>query len=100
MPVALEMVFQSKAHSEVAEAIEAAIVLVSSLAAKEEGAAINEDSTNRLLATAQTMVKAAAPYTLCPYCGGDRCPKCSNRGWLHRSAYSNVPANKRWTAYR
>ncbi len=33
----------------------------------------------------------ARPYAVCPYCGGEGCRGCHNRGWCNRITYKSAP---------
>lgn len=41
------------------------------------------------------MLNGARPYAVCPYCGGEGCRACRNRGWVNRITYRAAPAEMR-----
>jgi len=40
--------------------------------------------------TMREILSAAMPRGLCTFCGGDKCKKCSNRGWMTEDEYRNA----------
>jgi len=38
-------------------------------------------------------IENARPYAICPYCGGERCRACGQRGYVNQINYSAAPPN-------
>ncbi|MCE5230492.1 hypothetical protein LLG95_12985 [bacterium] len=36
-------------------------------------------------------IDSAKPYAVCPWCGGEGCKSCRNRGWVNNSTYDLAP---------
>jgi hypothetical protein len=40
-------------------------------------------------------LRYSVPYALCPYCGGAKCSKCKQIGWMPEERFKNVPIDIR-----
>lgn len=54
-------------------------------------AALNENGLLADLRSARERLKAIRPYAVCPYCAGDGCQACLNRGWVGEFVYRRAP---------
>lgn len=43
------------------------------------------------LDNARNAIKFAAPYAVCPYCGGNGCRTCGDRHWVSRAIWNQAP---------
>jgi len=62
------------------------------IVARKKGTAfldLNEVEGN--LKAAQIAIKAAMPYTVCPYCEGAKCDACKSKGWVSSLIYDQAP---------
>lgn len=50
-----------------------------------------DQSVGAALSRAWSGAKFARPYTICPYCGGDKCKACKGRGWMPKDVFDRVP---------
>jgi hypothetical protein len=41
------------------------------------------------------VLRFSMPYAVCPYCGGAKCPKCKDTGWMPEEVFRNVPSDDR-----
>ena len=54
-------------------------------------AALNQNGLLADLRNARERLKAIRPYAICPYCTGDGCKACLNRGWVGEFVYAQAP---------
>ena len=63
--------------------------------ARKEGdplyAALNQNALLADLRNARERLKAIRPHAVCPYCAGDGCKACLNRGWVGEFVYAQAP---------
>ena len=54
-------------------------------------AALNQNGLLADIRNARERLKAIRPYAVCPYCAGDGCKACLNRGWVGEFVYAQAP---------
>jgi len=76
---------------EMQKSLKAMIQMATAVAAAPPGKYLHMQSFEQHMNDAWAALKFARPYGMCPYCGGDRCDKCRNSGWMPRNVFTAVP---------
>ena len=58
-------------------------------------AALNQNGLLADIRNARERLKAIRPHAVCPYCAGDGCKACLNRGWVGEFVYKQAPDDLR-----
>ncbi len=53
---------------------------------------------NALVSNLHSEIRFATPHALCPYCGGRKCDRCKQTGWMPEETYKAVPADVKGAA--
>ncbi|MBN2582542.1 MAG: ParB N-terminal domain-containing protein [Planctomycetes bacterium] len=61
-------------------------------------AALNVSAFQADMTNAYRALRAVQPYAVCPYCGGDGCRACGDRGWVGQFVYEQAPADMKTPA--
>ena len=76
---------------EMQRTLKSIVKMAEAVAQSPPGRWLHMQSFAKHMDDAWAALKFARPYGMCPYCGGDRCDKCRNSGWMPRNAWTAVP---------